>query len=404
LVITLGVSSSISSYKAAEILREFQKAGHTVRVAMTRNATRFIRPILFQSLSQHPVYLDEFRARKGEVMHIDLARESKLIVIAPASANLIGKFANGIADDFLSTFFLARRCPLLIAPAMNSYMYQNPIVRENIAKLKSLGIDFVEPEEGYLACGDEGPGRLAPVEQIVSRGLSLLAKSNVLNGKKVLITAGPTWEAIDPVRVITNRSSGKMGYALAEEASLRGANVVLVSGPTQLNSPFLAKTIRVESTEEMLKAVLQEFDSADFVVKAAAVSDFKPSRTLNHKRKKTGQPESLVFEPTEDILAIISAKKENQILVGFCAETENLKENARKKLEKKKLDFIVGNLISAHHDPFQSETNEVLILDRFGNEKELTIASKREIASQIWNYILERTGKTVTQPATAGSR
>jgi len=282
-------------------------------------------------------------------------------------------------------------------------MYANPIVQENMAKLKSLGIDFVEPEEGYLACGDEGPGRLAPVEQIVSRALGLLEKSNALSGKKVLITAGPTWEAIDPVRVITNRSSGKMGYALAEEASLRGANVVLVSGPTQLNSPFLAKTIRVESAEEMLKAVLQEFDSADFVIKAAAVSDFKPSQTLNHKRKKTGQPETLVFEPTEDILAKISARKENQTLVGFCAETENLKENARKKLEKKKLDFIVGNLISAHHDPFQSETNEVLILDRFGNEKELTIASKREIASQIWNYILERTGKTDTQPATAGS-
>lgn len=404
MIITLGVSSSISSYKAAEILREFQKAGHTVRVAMTRNATRFIRPILFQSLSQHSVYLDEFRARKGEVLHVDLARESGLIVVAPASANVIGKFANGIADDFLSTFFLARRCPALIAPAMNSYMYQNPVVQENIAKLKSVGVHFVEPDEGYLACGDEGPGRLAPVEQIVTRALSLIAKTNALSGKRVLITAGPTWEAIDPVRVITNRSSGKMGYALAEEAVALGAKVVLISGPTQLAPPVQTQVIRVLSAEQMLNAVLQEFDNADFVIKTAAVSDFKPVQYLDHKQKKTGKTESLVLEPTEDILKTISNKKERQVLVGFCAETENLKENARKKLEKKKLDFIVANLVSAGHDPFQSDRNEVVILDRFGDECSFPIASKREIASQIWNYILERTTKISTEPVPAGSR
>jgi phosphopantothenoylcysteine decarboxylase / phosphopantothenate---cysteine ligase len=403
LFITLGVSSSISSYKAAEILREFQKAGHVVRVAMTRNATRFVRPLLFQSLSQHPVYLDEFRARKGEVMHVDLARETQLIVVAPASANVIGKFANGIADDFLSTFFLARRCPTLIAPAMNSFMYQNPAVRENIARLKSFGVHFIEPEEGYLACGDEGPGRLAPVDQIVSRSLGLLATSNALNGKKILITAGPTWEAIDPVRVITNRSSGKMGYALAEEAATRGAKVVLISGPTQLTPPLQTQIIRVQSAEEMLHAVLQEFETSDFVIKTAAVSDFKPAHFLDHKRKKTGQSESLILEPTVDILKTISSKKKRQILVGFCAETDHLKENARKKLEKKKLDFIVGNLVSPDHDPFQSDRNEVLILDRLGDETYLNIASKREIASQIWNYILERTAKISIEPVPAGS-
>jgi phosphopantothenoylcysteine decarboxylase/phosphopantothenate--cysteine ligase len=403
LIITLGIASSISSYKAAEILREFQKAGHTVRVAMTRNATRFVRPILFQSLSQHPVYLDEFRAKKGEVMHVDLARETQLIVFAPASANLIGKFTAGIADDFLTTFFLARRCPVLIAPAMNSYMYQNPVVQQNIAKLKALGIEFVEPDEGYLACGDEGPGRLAPVSEIVSRALELIGKSNALSGKKVLVTAGPTWEALDPVRVITNRSSGKMGYAVAEEATSRGADVVLISGPTQLNPPSKARLLRVESAEQMLNSVLQELEAADFLIKTAAVSDFKPAQTLKTKRKKTGQPESILLQPTEDILAKVAARKGPQIVVGFCAETENLEQNARKKLENKKLDFIVANLISDSHDPFQADRNEVLILDRLGGMRRLSMASKTEIASRLWDYILERTIELKTQPATAGS-
>jgi phosphopantothenoylcysteine decarboxylase/phosphopantothenate--cysteine ligase len=403
LIITLGIASSISSYKAAEILREFQKAGHTVRVAMTRNATRFVRPILFQSLSQHPVYLDEFRAKKGEVMHVDLARETELIVFAPASANLIGKFAAGIADDFLTTFFLARRCPVLIAPAMNSYMYQNPVVQQNIAKLKGLGIEFVEPDEGYLACGDEGPGRLAPVSEIVLRALDLIERAQALSGKRVLITAGPTWEALDPVRVITNRSSGKMGYSVAEEAISRGGDVVLISGPTQLIPPSKARLLRVESAEQMLNSVLQELDNADFVIKNAAVSDFKPAQTLKSKRKKTGQPETLLLQPTEDILARVAAKKGSQIVVGFCAETENLEQNARKKLENKKLDFIVANLISDAHDPFQADRNEVLILDRLGGIRRLGLASKKEIASRLWDYILERTIELKTQPATAGS-
>ncbi|MCI0417526.1 bifunctional phosphopantothenoylcysteine decarboxylase/phosphopantothenate--cysteine ligase CoaBC [bacterium] len=403
MIITLGIASSISSYKAAEILREFQKAGHTVRVAMTRNATRFVRPILFQSLSQHSVYLDEFRAKKGEVMHVDLARETGLIVFAPASANLIGKFAAGIADDFLTTFFLARRCPVLIAPAMNSYMYQNPVVQQNIAKLKGLGIEFVEPDEGYLACGDEGPGRLAPVSEIVSRALSLIGKSSLLSGRRVVITAGPTWEALDPVRVITNRSSGKMGYAVAEEAISRGADVVLISGPTQLVPPPKAKLLRVESAEQMLNSVLQELDAADYVIKTAAVSDFKPAETLKAKRKKTGRPESILLQPTEDILARVSAKKGRQIVVGFCAETGNLEQNAQKKLENKKLDFIVANLISDSHDPFQADRNEVLILDRLGGMRRLGMASKKEIASQLWDYILERAIELKAQPATAGS-
>jgi phosphopantothenoylcysteine decarboxylase / phosphopantothenate---cysteine ligase len=398
LLITLGVSSSISSYKAAEILREFQKAGHTVRVAMTRNATRFVRPILFQSLSQHPVYLDEFKAKKGEVLHVDLSRETNLIVIAPASANIIGKFAAGIADDFLTTFFLARRCPVLIAPAMNTYMYQNPIVRQNIDKLKALGVHFVEPDEGYLACGDEGPGRLAPIEQIVQSALAMLNKTGSLKGKRVLITAGPTWEAIDPVRVITNRSSGKMGYALAQEAMLRGGTVTLISGPTQLLPPQGVEIVRVQSAEQMLNAVVEKFDTADILIKTAAVSDFKPAQTLKNKQKKTGKSETLLLEPTQDILHHVMAAKKNQMVIGFCAETENLERNARMKLEKKKLDFIVGNLVSASHDPFQGDRNQVIIFDRLGSTKTLALAGKKEIASQLWDYILERTTELEKQP------
>jgi phosphopantothenoylcysteine decarboxylase/phosphopantothenate--cysteine ligase len=370
---------------------------------MTRNATRFVRPILFQSLSGHPVYLDEFRAKKGEVMHVDLARETNLIVIAPASANLIGKFASGIADDFLSTFFLARRCPVVIAPAMNSYMYQNPIVRENISKLKSLGIEFVEPEEGYLACGDEGPGRLAPITEIVHRALNLLASSHVLSNRRILVTAGPTWEAIDPVRVITNRSSGKMGYAMAEEAYRRGGSVTLISGPTQLQPPAGAKLIRVESAEQMHHAVLQELDDADFLIKTAAVSDFKPAQTFQQKQKKSGKTENIQLQQTKDILASVSEKKVHQIVVGFCAETENLEDNAREKLKKKKLDFIVANLISNSHDPFQGDSNEVLILDRLGGKHQLGLATKKEIASQLWDYIIERSTEFRKVPAPAGS-
>jgi phosphopantothenoylcysteine decarboxylase / phosphopantothenate---cysteine ligase len=398
LLITLGVTSSISSYKAAEILRQLQKAGHTVRVAMTRNATRFIRPLLFQSLSQHPVYLDEFKAKRGEVLHVELARETQLFVVAPATASVIGKFAAGIADDFLTTLFLARRCPVLIAPAMNVFMYRNSIVQQNIERLKSAGVAFVEPDEGYLACGDEGPGRLAPVEEIVQRALSLLHTGGSLQGKHVVVTAGPTWEAIDPVRILTNRSSGKMGYAIAEEAALRGARVTLISGPTQILPPPSVTTIRIESASEMKLALLKIFDSADYVIKAAAVSDFKPEQRLAQKKKKTGKPEIVNLEPTEDILAELGRKKSTQILVGFCAETENLEENANNKLKRKNLDFIVANQVGEKQDPFQSEENEVMVLDRLGHRDILSLQKKKLIAAELWDLILERTPKIRAQP------
>lgn len=390
MLVTLGVASSISSYKAAELLRLLQKAGHTVRVTMTRNATRFIRPILFQSLSQHPVYRDEFRAKSGEVMHVELARETSLLVVAPATANIIGKFAAGIADDFLTTLFLARRCPVLIAPAMNVYMYRNPIVQQNIDKLKSHGIVFVEPGEGYLACGDEGAGRLAEVEEIAARALSMLSSAGSLSGKRVVVTAGPTWEALDPVRVITNRSSGKMGYAMAEEAARRGAGVTLISGPTQLLPPLNVTLLRVESAEQMKSAVMKEFPNADYVIKAAAVSDFKSANITQHKKKKTGQPETLTLVSTEDILSTLGQQKKQQVLVGFCAESENLEDNAKTKLQKKNLDFIVANSVGGEHDPFQSEDNKVVVLDRAGHRTEFELQKKNQLAVRIWDLILER--------------
>lgn len=365
---------------------------------MTRNATRFIRPILFQSLSQHSVYLDEFKAKQGEVLHVELARETQLLVVAPATASIIGKFAGGIADDFLTTLFLARRCPALIAPAMNVFMYRNPIVQQNIERLKSVGVVFVEPDEGYLACGDEGAGRLAPVEEIVERALSLLDRGSSLKGKRVIVTAGPTWEALDPIRILTNRSSGKMGYAIAEEAALRGAQVTLISGPTQILPPPSVNTIRVETASEMKQALLQIFDSSDYVIKAAAVSDFRPEQKLSQKKKKTGKPEIVNLEPTEDILAELGRRKSNQILVGFCAETENLEENANDKLRRKNLDFIVANLVGGKQDPFQSEVNEVLILDRLGHSDSPGLQTKKLLASKLWDLILERTPEIRSQP------
>lgn len=398
MIVTLGVASSISSYKAAEILRLLQKAGHTVRVAMTRNATRFVRPITFSSLSQHPVYLDEFKARNGEVQHIELARETRLLLIAPATANLIGKFASGVADDFLTTLFLARRCPVLIAPAMNVYMYRNPIVQENIAKLRAVGVQFVEPDEGYLACGDEGAGRLAPVELIAERALMMLRTSASLAGKHVVVTAGPTWESVDPVRILTNRSSGKMGYAFAEEAVMRGAHVTLISGPAQILPPLSVDLIRVETAREMRDATLEVFAGADYVIKTAAVSDFTPSVTLSEKKKKTGNAETLELNPTDDILALLADKRENQILVGFCAETENLEKNAHDKLARKKLDLIVANRVGGENSAFQSDQNEVLMLDRLGNKSAFDRQEKRVLAARIWDIIIERTAELKSHP------
>jgi phosphopantothenoylcysteine decarboxylase/phosphopantothenate--cysteine ligase len=401
LIVTLGVASSISSYKAAEILRLLQKAGHTIRVIMTRNATRFVRPITFASLSQHPVYLDEFKARNGEVMHVELARETKLLVVAPATANILGKFASGVADDFLTTFFLARRCPVLIAPAMNVYMYRNPIVQENIAKLRSAGVQFVEPDEGYLACGDEGAGRLAPVELIAERSLMMLNAASSLFGKHVVVTAGPTWESLDPVRIITNRSSGKMGYAMAEEAVMRGAKVTLISGPTQILPPLGVELIRVESAQQMRNATLDSFRSSDYVIKSAAVSDFTPADVLPNKKKKTGKSETLVLNPTDDILALLAEKRENQILVGFCAETEDLEKNAQEKLARKKLDLIVANQVGGDESAFQSDLNAVLILDRLGNKTRFDRREKRVLAAGIWDVITERTAELKTHPITS---
>jgi phosphopantothenoylcysteine decarboxylase / phosphopantothenate---cysteine ligase len=282
---------------------------------------------------------------------------------------------------------------------LNVWMYRNPIVQQNIQQLKDTGVHFVEPEEGWLACGDEGAGRLAPPEEIAARALSLLSSGKALNGKHVVVTAGPTWEALDPVRVLTNRSSGKMGYAIAEEAAGRGARVTLISGPTQLLPPLNVDLVRVESAEQMKNAVLEVFDSADYVIKTAAVSDYRPAEVLSSKRKKTGKPEMIALEPTEDVLALLGRRKQKQILVGFCAETENLESNARGKLERKNLDFIVANLVSSALDPFQSEQNQVLILDRNGGRQELPLQKKPAIASSLWDILLERANELHATPA-----
>jgi phosphopantothenoylcysteine decarboxylase/phosphopantothenate--cysteine ligase len=277
-------------------------------------------------------------------------------------------------------------------------MYRNPIVQENIAKLRSIGVQFVEPDEGYLACGDEGAGRLAPVDEIAERALMIMKLSASLAGKHVVVTAGPTWESLDPVRILTNRSSGKMGYAFAEEAVMRGANVTLISGPTQILPPLGVDLIRVESAREMRDAVLQVFASSDYVIKSAAVSDFTPAETLTEKKKKSSNSETLTLNPTDDILALLANKRENQILVGFCAETENLEKNAQEKLAGKKLDLIIANRVGGEHSAFQTDQNEVLVFDRLGNKNNFDLQEKRVLASRIWDIIIERTAELKSHP------
>src|SRR5262245_50253404 len=277
-------------------------------------------------------------------------------------------------------------------------MYRNPNVQENIVKLRSIGVQFVEPDEGYLACGDEGAGRLAPVEEIAERALMMLKLSASLAGKHVVVTAGPTWESLDPVRILTNRSSGKMGYAFAEEAVMRGAHVTLISGPTQILPPLGVDLIRVESAREMRDAVLEVFPSCDYVIKSAAVSDFMPAENLPEKKKKSGKSETLTLNPTADIIELLANKRENQILVGFCTETENLEKNAQEKLARKKLDLIIANRVGGEHSAFQSDQNEVLVFDRLGNKNNFDRQEKRVLASRIWDIIIERTAELKNHP------
>jgi len=384
----LGVSGGIAAYKACDLTSKLRKAGAEVIVVMTDAAQKFVSPLTFQSLAHRPVITSLWNpVEEWDIEHIAVAKDASLVAIAPATANVIGKLAGGIADDFLTTLVLATRAPILICPAMNCDMYANPVVQDNIELLTGRGFLFVEPEEGMLACGDVGRGRLADVDVIFERIVSILSPTQDFDGTKVLITAGPTWEPIDPVRYITNPSTGKMGYALAEAAAARGADVVLVSGPTTLDPPDGVETLHVKTAAEMAKAALAKARGCKVVIGAAAVSDFTPSKTAEHKMKKKGAAITLKLEPTVDIIAELGKRKGKKILVGFSVETRDLIENSTKKLQKKNLDMIVCNDVTQAGAGFAADTNIVTILDRTGGSEQLPQMTKLETAHAVLDRI-----------------
>jgi len=391
--IVLGVTGGIAAYKAVELLRLLTKAGANVRVIMTREAMEFIAPLTFQTLSMNPVYTELFSLiSERDIGHIALADRADLIVIAPATANIVGKIASGLADDLLSTTVMATKAPVLIAPAMNVNMYQNPIYRDNVEKLRKHGFLFVEPVKGMLACGWEGEGKLQEPQFIFEEIISSLSRKD-LAGEKVLITAGPTREEIDPVRFISNYSSGKMGYALARAAFRKGADVTLVSGPTCLDDPYGVETVRVVSAEEMREAVLGRFADSTVVVKAAAVADYRPEVRGETKMKKTGESVTLKLVKNPDILAELGKLKEGRIIVGFAAETADLLENAGKKLLQKNLDMIVANDVSQPGAGFNVDTNLVKLLFRDGRVEDIPIMGKSELADLILDRVAALRGK-----------
>lgn len=387
--VVVGVTGGVAVYKALDVISRLKKKDINVDVIMTKSACEFVTPLSFQSLSQNAVIKDMFDEPKVfEIQHISLAKKADVLVVVPATANIIGKVANGIADDMLSTTIMATNAKVIFAPAMNTNMYNNPIVQENIKKLKDYGYEFINPSSGRLACGDVGDGKLADTEEIVEVILSQLHEPKDLIGKKVLVTAGPTRANIDPVRFLTNKSTGKMGYAIAEEARDRGAEVVLISGPTNIKPLVGVRTINVETNEEMLNAVKSEFDSSDIVVKSAAVSDYKP-KTYSDKKIKKG-PGNLNMELVRDndILKELGALKKHQILVGFAAESNDVIKNAHIKLKKKNLDYIVANDITECDAGFGTDTNRVTIINRDGKEISLDNMSKRLVGYELFNMIL----------------
>ena len=382
--VVIGVTGGIAVYKALDVISALRKKDIEVHVIMTESATKFVNPLTFQSISQNMVVTDMFAEPKAwEIQHISLAQKADLMLIAPATANIIGKVANGIADDMLSTTIMAAsKAKVIFAPAMNTNMYQNKIVQNNIEKLKNFDYDFIEPASGRLACGDVGIGKLADVNTIVEKVLSELNdKKKDLEGKKVLISAGPTIAPIDPVRYITNRSTGKMGYSIAKEAKDRGAEVVLVSGPTNLNPPKDVKIINIKTNEEMKNEIFKYFDWADIVIKSAAVADYKPKEYSTEKFKKGEGDLNLSLTRDNDILKSLGEIKTHQVLVGFAAESNDVLKNADKKLKNKNLDFIVANDITASDTGFGSDDNKVVILSKDNERLELEKMSKIEVAS-----------------------
>lgn len=389
--IILGITGGIAAYKSLELTRLLVKEGVNVHGIMTKASREFIGPLSFQTLSGNPVLTELFDlSDESEISHISLADKADLMVVAPATANILGKVASGIADDLLTTVIMATKAPLLFAPAMNVNMYENPIVKKNIETLKTFGYHFVGPEEGDLACGYEGKGRMSSPEDILEE-INILLTPKDFVGKKILITAGPTWEQIDPVRHVSNKSTGKMGYALAKIARRRGAEVTLVSGPSSLPIPLGINFHKIESAEEMKKDVLRLFPSSHIVIMTAAVADFRPVKIVQEKIKKGGSRSlHLELENTPDILKELRKVKKDQLLVGFALETEDLVANAEKKLKEKGLDFIVAN------DPsfgFGKDTNKVILIDRNGRVDTLPFLHKDDVADRILDWVSELSGK-----------
>ena len=382
----LGIGGGIAAYKSAELARLLMQQGHEVQAVMTQAAQEFVRPLTFAALTGRKVLTDLF-AIESAIEHISVAQEHEILIVAPATANLMARMAQGLADDFLTTLYLAFTGPVIIAPAMNVNMWQHPATQANLETLRRRGHRIVEPDSGYLACGMTGPGRLADPEAIAAAVANELRKRD-LDGEHVLLTAGPTQEPLDPVRYITNRSSGKMGYALAEAAAARGAHVVLISGPVHIPPPHGVDVIHVRTALEMHDAVMENLAPASIVIKAAAVADFHLSKVPDQKVKKTAARISLEMDPTPDILAELGRKKGDRLLIGFAAETQNLVQEARRKMESKNCDMVVANLVGGAETGFETDLNEVTLVLRTGETIPLPRASKREVADRIFDQVM----------------
>ena len=387
--VVLGITGGIAAYKAADLARCLIRKGAQVKVVMTENSKEFITPLTMQTLSGNPVYSDLFSLlERSEIGHIALAEYADIVIVAPATANVIGKVAAGLADDLLTTTIMATKAPVLFCPAMNTNMYANEIVKSNIVKLAYEGYYFVEPASGELACGAWGSGRLAEIDDIIEEAESILSKKD-LKGEKILVTAGPTREPFDPVRFISNYSSGKMGYAIAAMGQRRGAEVTLVSGPCSIPAPQGVKCINVSSALEMRNAVMENLAGSTIIIKAAAVADYRPARASSSKIKKKKGPLSIDLERNPDIIGEVGKSKGHRVLIGFAMETENLVENARGKLVAKNMDLIVANDLSRADAGFQADTNLVKIIDRQGKVEELPLMEKTEVANRILDKALK---------------
>ena len=388
--VVLGVTGSIAAYKIANLASSLVKKGANVHVIMTKNATNFINPITFETLTGNKCLVDTFdRNFEFSVEHVSLAKQADIFMVAPASANVIGKIANGIADDMLTTTIMACKCHKVISPAMNTNMFENPIVQDNLEKLKKYGYEVINPASGYLACGDTGAGKMPEPTVLESYIMKNIAMEKDMAGKKVLITAGPTMEAIDPVRFISNHSTGKMGYALAKIAMERGAEVTLVTGKTYIEKPDFVKIVDVKSAKEMFDAVDKEFDSQDIIIMSAAVADYRPKTVADEKIKKKDGESTIELERTDDILGTMSKRKKNQFLCGFSMETEHMVENSKKKLERKNLDMICANNLKVEGAGFGTDTNVVTLITK-ENETQLPIMSKEQVANEILTEIIKQ--------------